>query len=274
VAPIYCASDGENIWTTTGGGGQVYEVQASTGILLATLTGAANGVGILVAEGIVFVAGQTSPGTLYYYSPQIPGTSVTVLATNLGNDPNGIAFDGTNIWTANRSGSVSIISLQTPFAVTTLTTGFSDPFGILYDGAHMWVTDSGAGTLLKLDSSGNILQTVIVGSAPGFPVFDGANIWVPNNGSNTVTVVQASTGNVVASIGDDATIGLDAPIAAAFDGERVLVTNAAGSVTVFKAADLSVIADVVIGASTFPYGACSDGINFWLALDGASLLRF
>lgn len=63
-----------------------------------------------------------------------------------------------------------------------------------------------------------------------------------------------------------------------FDGIRVLVTNGAGdSVTVFKAADLSFIANVPVAASTFPYTACSDGINFWVNLYftlPGNLLRF
>ncbi len=41
--------------------------------------------------------------------------------------------------------------------------------------------------------------------SPQFPVFDGTNIWVPNFFSNSITVVQASTGNVVATIASDAT---------------------------------------------------------------------
>ena len=34
----------------------------------------------------------------------------------------------------------------TPYTVTTVSTGFSSPYGILYDGAHIWVTDSAART--------------------------------------------------------------------------------------------------------------------------------
>ena len=87
-----------------------------------------------------------------------------------------------------------------PVSGTTVTTGFTNPTGILYDGAHIWVTDFGAGALLKLDPTGTILQTVTVGVGPEFPAFDGANIWVPNFNDNSITVVQASTGNVVATI--------------------------------------------------------------------------
>jgi hypothetical protein len=189
-----------------------------------------------------------------------------------------MAFDGTRIWTSNDAGSVSIITPQaaTPYPATTVTTGFTNPFGILFDGANIWVTDLGAAKLFKLDPAGAILQTVSVGVGPGFAAFDGTNIWVPNRVGNSITVVQASTGNIVATIAADADNQLNGPQAASFDGERILVTNFVGSsVTVFKAADLSFIANVTTGSTNFPLGACSDGVNFWVPLQGAgTLLRF
>jgi hypothetical protein len=274
---FFCAADGEDIWTANGG--QVLQVQANTGKVLGTWTGATSSAGILVAAGKVFVAGGVSPGKLYVIDPTQPPVAVTVAASNLGNGPNAIAFDGINLWTTQLfAGSVSIITPQAtiPYPVTTVTAGFANPLGILYDGAHIWVTDNGAETLLKLDASGNILQTVTLGQNPQFPAFDGTNIWVPNQGSNSITVVQASSGNVVATINADASNLLNGPTAASFDGERILVTNIFGtSVTVFKAADLSFIANVTTGASTEPYGACSDGVNFWAILHGTgNLLRF
>jgi hypothetical protein len=271
-----CAADGNALWTSTNG--QVVQVQASTGKLLGTWTGATASEGVLVAAGRVLVAGNLAPGALYVIDPtQSPGAVVTA-ASNLGNDPFGVAFDGTHLWTVNNGGSVSIITPQasTPYPVTTVTTGFANPFGILYDGAHIWVTDTAAGTLLKLDPAGAILQTVVVGAGPEVPGFDGTNIWVPNASGNSITVVQASTGNVVATINADASNLLNGPTAATFDGERVLVTNTLGdTVTVFKAADLSLIGNVSTGVSSGPFGGCSDGINFWIPLGGTGhLLRF
>jgi DNA-binding beta-propeller fold protein YncE len=276
TAPFACAGDGENIWTLTSDG-RVTQIQASTGISVNHWTGAAPANAVLVAAGKIFITGVTSPGSLYVIDPtQAPGT-VTTAASNLGGRPDGIAFDGTNLWTANQEppgSGVSIITPQPPYSVTTVSAGFNEPRGILYDGAHIWVTDVEASTLLKLDSSGNILQTVQVGNAPELPVFDGANIWVPNGGDNSITVVQASTGDVVATITQDASNQLDIPFSASFDGERVLVTNYSGnSVTVFKAADLSFIANVSTGSGSGYVSACSDGINFWLPTN-SGLLRF
>ena len=243
------------------------QVDASTGTVLGTWTGLTGGQGLIFAAGKIFVVGATNPGSLYVIDPTGSPTAATNTGDALGKDSVSIAFDGTNLWTANPGspGSVSIVSPQSPYTVVnTLTAGFNAPLGILYDGAHIWVTDSGAGTLLKLDSMGNVLQTVTVGTDPQIPVFDGTNIWVPNYADSSITVIQASTGNMVAMITSDGTNMLSNPTGATFDGERVLVTNGSGlSVTVFKAADLSFIANVATGFGK-PTGPCSDGINFWV----------
>jgi hypothetical protein len=265
-----CAADGENIWTTTGG--EVLQVQASTGKILNTWTGSAGSFGAVVAAGKVYVTGFGEPSQLFVIDPtQPPGALSSVAALATGAEQ--ITFDGTNLWTVSTDGSVSIIDPQS-YAVSTVSTGFNDLAGVLYDGAHIWVTDYGANTLLQLNASGGIVRTVAVGTQPVFSVFDGTNIWVPNFGSSSITVVQASSGSVVATISSDATNGLNGPIAARFDGERILVTNLGGdSLTVFKAADLSFLANVATPSG--PYGACSDGINFWVTLSTAgTLLRF
>jgi len=273
--PQLVRSDGADLWVANIGDNSVSRVRASDGKLLETWTGASGAYGVLVAMGSVFVTGQASPGQLYRIDPSQAAGAVTTVASNLGNNPRGIAFDGARIWTANFGGSVSIVTpgATLPWNVTTATTGFNSPRGALYDGANIWVTDFTGGTLLKLDSAGAILQSVTVGDLPSWPIFDGTNIWVPNNGSNSVSVFRASTGAVLATLTGN---GLNTPQSAAFDGQRVLVTNIFGnSVSLWKAADLTPLGSFATGASTFPFGACSDGINFWITLDGpAKLARF
>jgi YVTN family beta-propeller protein len=269
--PQQVESDGADLWVANLGSGTVSRVRASDGKLLDTWTGATQAYGVLAAKGLIFVTGNTNPGKLYQIDPTQLAGGVTTLTSTLGIFPHGISFDGARIWTANQ-GSVSIVTLN-PLTVTTVTTGFTFPAGILYDGANIWVTDFGDDTLKKLDSSGVVLLSVPMGGDvdPEYPVFDGTNIWVPNNDSGTVTVVRASTGAVLATL----TGAGFSPWTAAFDGERILVTNNAGSVSLWKAADLSPLGSVSTGASTGPLGVCSDGLNFWIVLNGTGkLARF
>jgi hypothetical protein len=273
VTPILNASDGTDVWVAISG--SVARVRGGDGKLLETWTGAGGAIGVLTAIGRVFVTGDLNPGNLYRIDPTQPAGAVTTVASNLGSTPLGIAFDGTRIWTSNIA-SVSIVTpaAAIPWPVTTASSGFNSPRGALFDGGSVWVADFGAGSLLKLNGTGGVLQTVTVGTGPGFPVFDGNNIWVPNNGSNSVTVVRASNGVVLATLTGN---GMNGPDVAAFDGERVLITNFAGgdSVTLWKAADLTPLGSFPTGAATIPTGACSDGISFWISLQGSGkLARF
>ncbi len=269
-------SDGADVWVPSEFGDKVVRVRGSDAKLLETWTGAGSGSAVLVAQGLVFVTGKLSPGRLYALDPAQPAGAVTTLASNLGGSPTGIAFDGGRIWTANQAGgSVSIVTraASPPWTVTTAAAGFIHPTGILYDGGNVWVTDLTAGTLLKLDASGAILQTVTVGSFPAFPVFDGTNIWVPGVGDSTLSVVRASSGALLATLTGN---GLDGPTAAAFDGQRILVTDQnSDSVSLWKAADLTPIGSVSFGLGTVPQAACSDGVHFWLMLNATgALARF
>src|SRR6185295_13441527 len=176
--------------------------------------------------------------------------------------PTGLTTDGNFIWTANLGGSVSRVDPGNG-DVTTFTTGFNQPTGILYDGSHVWVTEYNPGKLHKLNPDGTIEQTVAVGNGVWNPIFDGANIWVPSLLANSVTVVRAATGTVLATLTGN---GLNGPYTAAFDGERILVTNNGDSVSLWKAASLTPLGSFNAGTDSVPLGACSDGTNFWITL--------
>lgn len=275
TSPRLVKSDGADLWVANFGDNTVARVRASDGKLLGTWTGATNAYGVLVVGSDIFVTGRTNPGSLYLLDSSTAPGAVVPFSLTLGANPAAVAYDGNNIWTANvgtapGTGSVSRVSLSEP--TFTVSIGFSQPIGILYDGANLWVTDTGDSTLKKLDSSAAVIQTVTVGANPQFPVFDGTNIWVPNIGDNTVTVVRASTGVVLATLSGN---GLDSPRSAAFDGERILVTSSVFSVSMWKATDLSPIGSFSLGSSNSPFGACSDGLDFWITQTGnGRLMRF
>jgi hypothetical protein len=277
--PVFVKSDGADLWVTNQGSGTVSRVKGSDGHVLETWTGAVGAESVLVAMGEVFIANNHSPGQLYVIDPTQTASAVTLVTGSLGDNPVALAFDGQRIWTANLGspgpGSVSIVTLS-PLSVTTVTTGFTSPSGLIYDGSNIWVTDAGDSTIKKLGSGANILQSVTLGVVPQFPVFDGTNIWVPNFTSNSVSVVRASgelAGTVIATLSGN---GLTHPSQGAFDGERILVTNFAGnSISLWRASDLTPIGTFPTGAASNPFGACSDGLNFWITLNNTGkLARF
>lgn len=117
----------------------------------------------------------------------------------VGNEPEGVAFDGANIWVANFSdGTVTKLQANDGTVLGTYTVGAgTQPYGVTFDGANIWVSSISSATVTKLQAStGKILGTFSVGtfnSPPGFMTFDGANIWVPN-GQDNLTKLRASDG--------------------------------------------------------------------------------
>jgi hypothetical protein len=267
--PRFCECDGADVWVANASSGTVSRVRASDGELLQTWTGATQAYGVIALNDKIYVTGKTTPGSVYRIDAQGTPGAVTVHSNTVGNAPEGIAYDGSNLWTANTSGSVSRVSISGG-TTTTFTTGFVNVRGMLFDGTSIWVTDND-NTLKKLDDDGDILQTVSVGLGPRYPVYDGANIWVPNEGDNTLTVVRASTGQVLATLSTSPSV--TGPVSAAFDGEKVFVTGNNGIAAFYKATDLSLITTRNIQLGGNPsFGTCSDGIKFFCTVPVSDIL--
>jgi hypothetical protein len=106
----------------------------------------------------------------------------------VGNSPEGVAFDGANIWVTNvGSNTVTKLRASDGAALGTFSAGGS-PVGVAFDGANIWVANA-SDTVTKLRASdGKTLGTFAAGDDPLGVAFDGANIWVANSGdSNTVS---------------------------------------------------------------------------------------
>jgi YVTN family beta-propeller protein len=280
------AWDGANIWVANHNG-SLNRVRASDGFFVDSYSDSStpdfNPHDVLVAAGSVFATSLqgSAPGRVYRIDPMIPSSlnaAVTVFADNTGFQPVAITFDGQRLWTANSlGGSITAIVFATRFE-TTFTAGFTLPVDILWDGENLWVVDQGADQVKRINpATGAVLQSIAVGDAPSELLFDGANLWVSNTLSDSVTVIRA-IGALRDTVLDTITgNGLDAPTGLAFDGERVLVTNntGLGSVSLFKAADLTPLGNLFTGVNSNPFAACSDGLNFWIVRQGLDdIVRF
>lgn len=274
--PVAC--DGQDVWV--GGQDRVFRVRASDGKLLETWTIAKPAAAVLVAMGRVFVAefDLSNPSTLSMIDPSQPPGPATVVATGLPSVPLALAFDGTQIWTTDPAGSVSIItpSSTLPWPVTVVS-GFQSPYGIVFDGANIWISDGpvdGSCSLRKLDSSAAVLQSVDLGSECQISqlAFDGSNVLAPNKAVGGLQVVRVSDGSLIATI----------PVSSgqlervAFDGERVLVLSGGGqnpppNLAILQASNFSTVQvefTLPIGGRSW-LSAASDGVNFWITTGNA-----
>lgn len=277
TAPRGVRSDGADLWVANVSpvSQTVSRVRASDGKLLETWTNAVDPEDVLVARGRIFVCGRRTPGLLYVIDPKLAPGAVTLLSNTLLGAPSYLAFDGFSIWAGCADGLCKVnpnTGGVTVFADSDLNSRITS---LTFDGTYMWAGKSTAFSsdkILKVDLNGNVLQSVTVDKSPLGIVFDGINLWIPNLLSDSITVVRTKDGSgnplptafVVATLTGN---GLNGPVGAAYDGERIAVINSgADSISLWRAADLVPLG--AITGATDPSGICSDGVNFWIALDG------
>jgi DNA-binding beta-propeller fold protein YncE len=281
AVPLGLACDGADVWVANQDDNTVSRVRASDGRLMETWTTSdPSPHRTLVALGkILVLTGGLDGGKLFAIDPSQAAGSATAVA-DISNGAISMAFDGSRIFVTNSGGIAHDVYLSIvtpaptpPWPVQQIrNAGHSLAGSLVFDGINIWLAN-GSGELLRLDANGAILQTVQISPNLVFPAFDGTNLWAPSSSASDVSVVQAATGTVVATLSGN---GLNVPRTAAFDGERVIVTNYAGnSLSLWRAVDLTPVGSLSTGDSSVPFGACSDGINFWISLSGRNqLARF
>jgi hypothetical protein len=78
--------------------------------------------------------------------------------------------------------------------VNNIPTGGS-PNGIAFDGANVWVVNGPPNSVTKLRANdGTVLGTFPLGNVPGYAAFDGVNIWITNLLDKNVSKLRASDG--------------------------------------------------------------------------------
>ncbi len=90
----------------------------------------------------------------------------------------------------NNSKSVSKITPSG--AITTYTGTGDGPNGIAFDGTNMWVTDFGVpgteeGAVTEIAPNGTMVTYTGVGFSPAEIAFDGTNMWTANNNNNEIS---------------------------------------------------------------------------------------
>jgi len=136
--------------------------------------------------------------------------------------PDGIAFDGTNIWVTN-GGSNSVTKLRAVdgLKLDTYKVGGS-PMGIAFDGTSIWVANARSDNVMQLrPSDGLVLNTYTVGDGPTALAVANGIVWVITSKAKTVSRLNVKTGANLGKL----VIQNRAPLYVAFDGANFWVSS-------------------------------------------------
>ena len=223
TAPVGVLYDGTNIWVADENGEDIYKILASTGAVLHIYTGG-HGAQYLAYDSVNNNVWVTNPGSNNVTVVNAAtGSSVTY---DSGSDPDGIAFDGTNMWVANYTpATVTKIRASDGVILQTIsvgTSGVSNPRLLAYDNVsnYIWVTVGGDNKVKKIDpATGGIVGDYDV-PGPYAIVFDGTYMWVTEGILNKVAKIRTSDGAILATY--DAGVG---PNGITFDGTYIWITD-------------------------------------------------
>jgi sugar lactone lactonase YvrE len=177
-------------------------------------------------------------------------------------DPDGLAFDGTNLWHTNPHLMVgTIYKLDTlGNVIDSFDSPGDSPSGLTFDGTYLWSADRFNRKIYKLDSRGNVIDSFdSPGSDPQGLTFDGTFLW--NADWDDLKVYQLDTsGNIVNSFATPGT----GPNGLTFDGTSLWNTDFYDE-KIYKLDTLGNIIDSFDSPGDNPSGLTFDGTYLWNA---------
>ena len=197
-------------------------------------------------------------------STSAPFTQLTLGVYDVGNSPEYIISDGTNMWVSN-SLSNTVSKLRTSDGTVLATIGVGvNPQGLAFDGTNIWVANGSNTVTLLNASTGNGVVNYSAGPYPGALAFDGTHIWVASHEYNVLTELQASNGAVVNTFTfGPANLSLGAIL---FDGTYIWLTYGS-SIAKLQASTGALLGTFSDG--TVPGAMAFDGTHIWVANYGA-----
>jgi len=182
---------------------------------------------------------------------------------SLASAPNGIAFDGENMWTANSNGTVSKIRASDGEVLDNFKISGSSCKYLAFDGANIWITANNEMFIIRA-ADGEVQFILSINNPQGI-AFDGTNMWIAF-GNNRIRKI-----NISLKSSEDFDVGQN-PVQVAFDGANVWVTSSTSNfVTKLRASDGANLGSFNISGASF--GIAFDGVNIWVTPFGGNRIK-
>ncbi len=193
-------------------------------------------------------------------------TIKTIDISGIDNDPNGLAFDGKNLWMAGTQ-------RRTIFCIDrlgNLITSFAMPFlnipaGITFDGKNLWVGDDTTKDLIQFDRTGKEISRFTSLETPQGLTFDGKNLWITQSESQPAYYhidQYDRLGNLIS--GFDISITTTSAADITTNGKNLFFPGTSDA-AIYQFDKLGNLIDTynVAATDTAPTGITFDGVYLW-----------
>jgi hypothetical protein len=189
-----------------------------------------------------------------------PQTANDLTLTDVGNFPDQVKFDGTNLWVANNSSSTVTKVRPEDGKVLETWTGATACSAIVCAKGRVFITGlTSPGRIYMIDPTQPAgAVATLTSSLPAEPygiAFDGSRLWTANDGDISITSFNPTTVTTVST-------GFSFPHALVFDGTNMWVTDAVAHTLLKLNSDGSIAQTINVGNT--PNYPTFDGTNIWV----------
>lgn len=117
--------------------------------------------------------------------------------------PTGLAFDGTNIWLADRkSDEIICLSADDGSLISKIESPAYWPMGLTWDGKYLWNSDKKTNKIYQIDpDKGTILKSLpYPGKSPKDLAWDGEYLWIADNLQNKIYQISTTDGTTIKTL--------------------------------------------------------------------------
>jgi sugar lactone lactonase YvrE len=193
----------------------------------------------------------------------VPGRAKLTFKTP-ANHPTGLAFDGKNIWLADRG--THLLYQISPIDGTVITTikapGF-DPRGLAWDGKLLWCVDAGEGWIYGINVQTGNAEKLLESNSPdpiGLAV-DGEFLWLVDNKEKKLLKINRIDGMMHENIPAPSNNSKDLT----FDGTYIWVADNGDDMLYRVDPSSGQVVTFLASVGPYPYGLCWDGTTLWCA---------
>ena len=191
----------------------------------------------------------------------IPGDTVRTIPSPY-HCPQGLAFDGKQLWCVDRrSDQIYAVNPATGAVTDSIPTPGYIPRGLAFDGKLLWVADAEEARLFAVNPTSRIVEKTISCplSEPTGLAWDGNYLWVSADGYDKIDQISVDDGTTIVSI--------PAPSshtnALGFDGTYLWAADRFGDKIFMVAPAKGDVVLTIASPGPYPCGLAWDGKNLW-----------